>query len=404
MKRLLFLLLVAGCGNEEVVLDGGTTCMPAPISARRDIEAVPIGGSKAIVFGGDQSPVNTMTAMPPRQLVDETWQVELGCGSWTKLTVTGSPGPRGGYSAAFDSKRNRVILFGGLKGADPHPPAANDVWAFDVASSTWTQLMPGGTAPKARMQSRLAYDADHDRVLLFGGTANTTGLNGPGLVDLQELSFASSPDGSWNQLTNGGASSPGFGWAPSMTIDTSRKLLLVFGGAKDFLTFTNELWAFDLNANSWHKVTPTGNIPTERLDARLVYDAAGDTLWTFGGHDLGVTGILNDLWSAKLDAGGANVTWTQQLVGDTSLDISGVDHNSPERRQKHALVVDGAKLWTMLGGSDCGPLDDTWFIELATPTAWTAALPAQVNETCYRRAKAGQQCPSDVTMECTAPF
>jgi len=412
MKQLVLVLvlLLAGCnsdGNPGMPDGGGDggACMPMRISARRDIEAVPIGGARAIVFGGDQSPVDTMSASPSRQLVDDTWQIELGCGSWTRLSVIGTPGPRGGYAAALDSKRNRLLLFGGLKGAAAHPPVSSDTWALDLAAMTWSQLMPSGTAPKARMQARFAYDADHDRALLFGGTAATSGLSATGLTDLEELSFASSPDGSWATLTPGGtASSPGYGWAPSAAIDPSRKLLLVFGGAKDFMTFTNELWAFDLGANTWRKLTATGNLPSERIDPRLAYEAGGDRLWTFGGHDLGVVGIINDTWSAKLDAGGTSVAWTQQLVGDTDLTIAGVDHNSPERREKHGLLVDGGKLWTMLGGGDCGSLDDVWSLPLATPTAWTPVEPAQVGETCYRRATSSQQCSSSVTMECVAPF
>jgi hypothetical protein len=406
MKQLLFpLLLVAGCGNQtgDSGTDGGM-CAPARVSARRDITAVPVPGGKAIVYGGDQSPVNTMTATPTRQLVEDVWQIELGCGSWTQLQVPSGAGPRGGYAAAYDSKRDRVIVFGGLAGASAHPPLANDTWALDLTAMTWTHLMPGGTVPATRVAARMAYDADRDRMLLFGGTRNANELDGPGLLDLEELSFAASPDGTWTQLSNGGAGQPTTGWAPAMTVDTQRKLLLVFGGAANFLTFSNKLYAYDLAGSSWHLVTPTGNLPSERIDAQLAYDAARDQLWTFGGHDLGATGILNDTWSAKLDAAGATVTWTQVLNGDTALSTSGVDRNSPERREKHGLLVSGDKLWTMLGGSDCGSLDDVWTLDLTAPTAWTAVEPAQVGETCYRRAMPGQQCPTDVTMECVAPF
>jgi hypothetical protein len=406
MKRLLLALLLAGCGSDSTSTDGGDggACLPTRITARRDIEAVSIGGGKAIVFGGDQSPVQSMTTNPSRQLVDDTWQIDTSCGGWTQLAVTGTPGPRGGYAMAFDSKRNRLVLFGGLKGAGAHPPANNETWSLDLGTMTWSQLSPTGTVPPARLEARMSYDADNDRMLLFGGTANITGLDGPGLVDLEELSFSGSPDGAWSQLSNGGAGAPTDGWAPAMTIDPTRKLLLVFGGARSFLSFSNDLFAFDLGANAWHKVTPGADTPSQRLDARLAYDPPSDSLWIFGGHDLNATGTLNDTWSASLDAAGANVTWTQRLSGDTALSIQGVDHNSPERRERHGLFLDEHKLWTVLGGSDCAPLDDAWWLDLSAPTAWTVADAPQVGQTCYRLAMPGQQCPTSVTAECTAPF
>jgi hypothetical protein len=403
MKRLIFFALLSGaCGNDASMPDGGDAmCMtPTRVTARRDVEAVAVGGGKAIVYGGDEAPFNPMSTM--RQLVEDVWQIELGCGNWTQLQVAPGAGPRGGYAAAFDAKRNRLIAFGGQKGATANPPVANDLWALDLASLTWSQLNPGGTVPQARVGGHMVYDAPRDRILMFGGTRSR--LSGPALADLEELSFANGADGTWTALSNGTNGAPTARYDAALAIDTKRQLLVAFGGAASFNTFYNEVWVFDLQTNAWRQVTVTGNQPSKRLESKGGYDPIGDKIWLFGGHDLGTLGLLNDTWSLQLDEAGTSATFTNVLVGDTDLAVSGVDHLSPERRAKHGLVFADGKLWIFLGGGDCGSLDDAWTLDVAMPTAWQPAVKALVGETCFRKAMEGQSCMPGTSMECTAPF
>jgi hypothetical protein len=410
MRRLIWLTLaLAGCAANDgngmpdggMGGDGGLCSAPTRLTARRDVDAIVLpGGGKALVYGGDQAPPD-LTLMGMHQELDDVWQVELGCGNWTQVVQSSAAGARGGYASAIDTKRNRLIIFGGQKGAQATPVVSNDVWALDLATLTWSQLMPSGTIPASRVGARMIYDADHDRALLFGGTKSRAGT---GLADLEELSFAASADGAWTQLSNGGTGTPTGRFDAAATVDTKRKLMLVFGGAGDFMTFFDELWAFDLTSNQWRLLTMSGGGPSQRLESRITYDAGADQLWMFGGHDLSALGYVNDTWSAHLDAGGTTVTWAPVLGGDVSLSIGGVDGRSPERRGKHGLFLDGGKLWTVVGGGDCGSLDDVWSLDLSSPMAWSKLVPALQGESCYRRAMPGQSCPTDIQMECAAPF
>jgi hypothetical protein len=55
-----------------------------------------------------------------------------------------------------------VVVFGGFNGA-----ALGDTWEFD--GTTWTQrAIPG---PPARSHGMMAYDSRHQRVLLYGGSS-----------------------------------------------------------------------------------------------------------------------------------------------------------------------------------------------------------------------------------------
>jgi len=357
--------------------------------------------NQLFVYGGDQQPF-TMALPAPRQFVADLWSYDWASGQWS-MVATGVPsGPRGQYAAAFDSKRNRVLYFGGRKGSTATPPLTNEVWSYDVAAKSWAQLMPTGTAPVARVGHRMVYDAAGDRLLMLGGDKADSFNGSDMLADLWQLGFAASADGAWMQITATGG--PSARRDQALALDDAHKRLVVFGGASDFTTYQNDVLVFDLTAGSWKNSNTGSNPPTPRFAMKMEYDATRDRFVIFGGHDPANLGLLNDLWTLQLDAGGDNATFAAVLSGDTDLSIAGVDHNSPERREKHGLARVGDLLFLYGGGGDCGPLDDTWLLDLTNPTMWMTRESAMIGETCYRRATGSQQCSSDVSMECVAPF
>ena len=79
---------------------------------------------------------------------------------WARLDSIGPP-PRGHHSMVFDPVSRRVVTFGGLNG---EPGAA--IWARDT---TWSII--GHTAP--RTWARIAFDSRAQRMYVFGGRAQT---------------------------------------------------------------------------------------------------------------------------------------------------------------------------------------------------------------------------------------
>lgn len=64
---------------------------------------------------------------------------------------------------AYDASRDRCVLFGGfVSGTD-----FDDTWDWNGA--TWTQLSGGGGGTGFRRQARGVFDAQQQRVILFGG-------------------------------------------------------------------------------------------------------------------------------------------------------------------------------------------------------------------------------------------
>jgi hypothetical protein len=264
-------------------------CTPGAMrpAARKDFDAVRVPGTqKILVYAGDQAPFSM--ALPlPRQFVDELWQYDAsGCGGWQSLTATNSPGARGAYAATFDTKRNRMIVVAGRKGTDSSPPLTNEVWALDVAAMSWQQLMPSGTLPAARVGHQVVYDADRDRIVMFFGDTSKTFGSGI-LADVWELSFASSADGAWKvfSFTGAGVVAPSGRRDVAASVDGPPGRVVLFGGALDFQTYTNEVWLFDLATNSFAKAKSSGGLPAERFGAKLLYDAPRNRHLLFAGHD-----------------------------------------------------------------------------------------------------------------------
>src|SRR5262249_52406798 len=95
-----------------------------------------------------------------------SWKLSLGDPhTWTPIYASGNyPSSRFPDACTYDPAGDRLVVFGGYSSL----PLSNDVWALTLgASPFWTALavFPGGS----RYQSSVVYDANHSRVLVFGG-------------------------------------------------------------------------------------------------------------------------------------------------------------------------------------------------------------------------------------------
>src|SRR6185312_1451007 len=234
MKRLFACVLLVGCGSSPATNGDGGMCAPLMLrpQARQRVDGVlDAAGQKILVYGGDEAPIST--ALPaPRQLTDDLWSYDVACGTWTELGMQQPPGAQGEYTAVLDSKRNRLILIAGQKGTAANPPVVEELWAYDLAAMTWTQLHPATPAgsPGARVGQRAIYDAGHDQVVMFGGERTINFNAGDMFGDTWMLDFTSSADGTWSKLAGTG---PAKRRDAALATDGSRVVL--FGGASDFM-------------------------------------------------------------------------------------------------------------------------------------------------------------------------
>ncbi len=97
-----------------------------------------------------------------------TWEYDGT--SWTQVLTTGLPTARQYTDMAYDVARQRVVLYGGMV----YDGAAgryygSDTWEYDGTS--WTEIITP-TLPAGRCYHNLAYDSLRQRVVMFGGYLN----------------------------------------------------------------------------------------------------------------------------------------------------------------------------------------------------------------------------------------
>jgi len=136
--------------------------------------------------------------------------------------------------------------------------------------------------------------------------------------------------------------------------DPSTGVAYMFGGqgASEPLS---DLWSYDLAADIWRQVTPSGDAPAARAGHAAAWiDGIGVVI--FGGR-LDAE-VADDLWTYDPDAG----AWR-------TLEISGP--TPPARTDACSAMRPDGRWWISHGaGVDGSPLDDTWVFDPGAST-WT---------------------------------
>jgi hypothetical protein len=209
---------------------------------------------RMVLFGG-------MAGGSPSVDLDDTW--EWDGTTWIQRTPLHAPSPRTSFALAFDAARGRTVLFGGLTGATT--TALGDTWLWDGAD--WTQVFPAHS-PGARWHTRMAYDAARGRIVLFGGGSQTSAYPG----DTWEW------DGTdWTQRFP--VHAPPGRYAHGLTYDSARGRIVLFGGISSF-TFVDDTWEYD--GTDWHQVL-TAQRPPANAYMPIAYDPVRERIVHFRG-------------------------------------------------------------------------------------------------------------------------
>jgi hypothetical protein len=223
-----------------------------------------------VVYGGSRGEVGEAGYV---QLA-ETW--EWDGSEWTRHDVPG-PGPREGHGMTFDPVRGAVVLFGGSS----NEAMLGDTWIWD--GRAWTNA--GTTGPRPRFPAVLSYDGTSRKVLLFGGHA----------VDQRGFSTFDDTwtwDGSrWQQLDRPGPSGRDGARA---AFDEEKGQTVVFGGfqLQPAQQNMNDTWIWD--GDAWIRAGAQG--PAGRNHHAMVYDPVRRRTLLFGGFNKPSSPALPDLW------------------------------------------------------------------------------------------------------------
>lgn len=281
---------------------------PAPSSLAMAYDA---SRDRIVAFGGYPGFGSTFS--------NATWEYDSSV--WLQRNVTFGPGGRNTHAMAYDSARGVTTLFGGTSSSNL---STASMWEWN--GITWTEHAVEGPSP--RTGCGLAYDAARGVTVLFGGS--TTG----------------SPDGPMSDETwewNGSAwtrrlvSGPSPRWGHRMSYDSTRHVVVLFGGSPANESYLSDTWEW--NGAAWSLRASTG--PSSREFVAMTYDPVQQVTLLFGGYGDLAAGIRQrgDTW--KWDG----MTWSQLIFSSPT----------PSPRDGHAMSFDlvrGAAV--MYGGVTAG--------------------------------------------------
>jgi hypothetical protein len=212
-----------------------------------------------------------------------------------------APSPRMLAACAYDSKSQRMLVFGGSTGAPGDASAG--LLCLDLEADHWRVLEVSGEEPKGTGCPAMVYVEDEDALYLFGGWPRDA--TEP-VDELWMLALAGGGDLRWQRLPREGDWPAGRNGC-CMVYDAERRRLIMHagdGGPRPVYGYTplDDLWEFDLAAKRWHRLKPSGTVPKPRWNHAAVVDQSRGVMFIYGGSGYTAdTPIVRDQSISALD-------------------------------------------------------------------------------------------------------
>jgi hypothetical protein len=281
--------------------------------------------ARMVVFGGTAPNFYCATG-----LCNDVWEWDGAAGLWQKRTPAGGaqPSPRTQHAMVYDPVAKRVLVFGGSDGS-----FRQDLWQWDGAAATWTDVTPAGAKPSPRQNAGLVWDSARNRAVLFGG-GETDGAN------------PKSDTWEWDGVTwadRTGTPAPPARQGHGMAFHPAGRKVLMFGGSNGS-GYLGDTWVYDGSTGAWSPLTTAG--PSPRFFPRMEYDSQRGRVVLYGGATAGFV-ASPEIWEAGLDG------WSGPA---TTLPMPG--------RAYHSMAHDPVRgRLVVFAGSTAGgsqTLDDLW--------------------------------------------
>jgi hypothetical protein len=353
----------------------------------------------------------------------DTW--EWDGANWTQMQDVG-PQPRSQLALAFDNTRGRTVLFGGTGATERigDTETFGDTWEWD--GSDWTQVQDVG--PPARSRHAMAFDSDRQRTVLFGGsgvgalTGDTWEWDGtvwtqvedvgPPIRELHGVGYATDRkrivlfggsdanaalDDTWEWDSTHWTQVQDVGPPARLgsAISYAASNMILFGGSSAVAnpaTLFGDTWGWD--GQHWMERQDMG--PAARWLHALTFDTARDRLVLFGGTTTLAGDVqLGDTWETAVDAETPVVSGD---VGLASFDMS-------------LVGIDAAGVLTLTGAAPAGGVVVKVSVVVASPVPilmdssfangipgppWDVPISAGAAATSFR-VPTGVQLPADTT-------
>lgn len=257
-----------------------------------------------VMYGGYQ----IAETYPPQ---DQTW--EWNGTTWTRVFPAHTPGGLGWHGMSFDSWRNRIVVFGGIRQSQID---TGETWEYDGID--WTRILPA-ISPAPRRSHAMCFHAGIGMTVLFSGINAQTGsddvtwaYNG---VDWVPLALP--------------APRPAARVGAGLVYDSVRGVcVLTAGTTQSPLALANDTWEFD--GTAW------ASMPTSIVahDCAAVAFHTSKRLMVLHGGMSGSIAFEDDTWTYGARSGtfGSGCMGTNGVPSLTSLD-------APRLGQSYTVVL-----------------------------------------------------------------
>lgn len=316
--------------------------------------------ARVILYGGNYGSYT---------IYDDTWAYDCGTNTWTQMGAAGSPTSARG-PMAYDAESDRMILFAESFSLT-FEATPTETWAYDFNTDTWTNMAPA-EAPPPSFDSRMAYDSESDRVILFGGIdtslTQTQSIERGSQIFLDHTWAYDFNANKWTRMNPPVSPPPAASFVMAYDEGIDRVVVQGLSGVEHY----PEIWQYDYNADTWEKVETDKN-PGDRVGAAMTYVTATGQLVLFSGgpqHGHAPVVLSDDTWSWRAE----DEEWTELLP-----------EVKPGIRDWHAMAYcEPQNKVVLFGGMITGDphqvreptyrLFDTWLYDPAANT-WTQVGP-----------------------------
>ncbi len=245
---------------------------------------------------------------------------------WTPVDVELLPGPLSDAEAAYDTKNNELVMFGGVAGYfSGEWDYKSDTWVWD--GKKWFNMHPN-IYPPGRSKHAMAYDENRGVVVLFGGFSDDQAM-----------------DDTWEWNGNTWANHctcihPSARYGHEMFYDPTRQKVVLYGGYDGENEF-NDAWEWDGEGCKWDKID-LGKDPPSASYFSLVRDPDRNSLLAV------LSEYPSGTWELKDDQ------WSKLLTG----------FEADDRVRTTTVYIPTQKKFLIFGGESQNiNLNDTWIFD-----------------------------------------
>jgi hypothetical protein len=181
---------------------------------------------------------------------DDTWKFDLIAREWSDLSPTTTPLARYGHVMVYDESIELIVMTSGNTASQGHQ---QDTWTFNVTSNTWNELDPTGDPDRLKWPS-MTYDSVNQKCILFGGQIGDIAVDRTWIYDGQTNSWSRSyPIDAPPARINTG-----------LAFDAENNVTILFGGLRlgGAAFVFHDTWTYSYETNVWTNVTYSSSSTT----------------------------------------------------------------------------------------------------------------------------------------------